>query len=562
MRSILCVFMALAFGCSPEIQQFDSGEQTDLSTSNLDWDQDGDLVDDLGSDNCPGLANPVVPIEAEDVLGCAGQKFGFEEGDFWQPDFDCDGLGDACDGDADNDGFPACKPGQDPGNPPACEPREDDFNFDIHPEVPPGARDSDRDTISDDRDNCPNHPNAHQEDLDEDDIGDLCDEDIDGDGVPDGRFVPEDLDGDWVSVENGDCNDGNPNVSPWHREVCDNGVDDDCDGQIDENCNECVPNFFPDDQCGDGEDDNCNGEVDEECLQCEGREDCEYGLGPISCHDGLIYRVINYGHCWNGMCATGYLWDSCPFGCDSPARFERCRLQADLDQDGYSPQDGDCNDDDHKINPGAGDKCDGVDNNCDGVVDNNPDYECVPCQEDVQCPGHDDPQVNSCNENGNLSMEAGMYCDEAIGFCEPSSREEYCHYGCLDDECVDPGWWFLGICTILTCEGDGVPDLDDALACEEAWTGEYDRAYFDEREVCQEFAASIYEAADCISWRESCHSLADGQMSEQCSRALSNMDRLEGLARDAQCGMLQDEQEEEEEEEVLEEEVIEEEVEE
>ena len=550
MRLLTCALFVVLGACSPEFVSFDEGDVHQIQ-SNLDWDGDG--VNDLELDNCPRLANPAVPVQAEDLQGCIGQKFGFEEGDFWQPDHDCDGLGDACDPDADNDGWPRCKPGQDAGNPPVCESADDDLNFEVHPDFPPPARDADRDTITDDRDNCPDHPNVEQDDLDEDGVGDLCDNDIDGDGVPDEHFEPDDQDGDWVSVDNGDCNDGNPNVSPWHREVCNNGIDDNCDGQVDEDCNECRPNFFPDDQCGDRQDDNCNGEVDEGCQVCETDADCEQALGEISCFEDSIYRVVHYGTCWNNVCYTGYQWENCPFGCDSEARFNQCEQWSDLDRDGFTPEEGDCDDDDHNVNPNAGDKCDGVDNNCDGVIDNNPDYECIRCGADEQCPGNGDPQVNSCNQEGNLSVEAGMYCDEVIGFCEPSGHVEYCQYGCLDDECVDPQWWFLGVCTILTCEGDGVPDLEDALECANGWTQEYDNAFFDEREVCQEFAQSIYAAADCISWHESCRSFADGQLSEQCGQSLGEMDRLEGLARDAQCGQI--EEDEAEEEEVGEEEV-------
>ena len=45
------------------------------------------------------------------------------------------------------------------------------------------------------------------------------------------------------------------------------------------------------------------------------------------------------------------------------------RPPADEDGDGYTVEDGDCDDDDGWASPGAMEMCDGRDNNCDGVVD-------------------------------------------------------------------------------------------------------------------------------------------------------------------------------------------------
>ena len=49
--------------------------------------------------------------------------------------------------------------------------------------------------------------------------------------------IPEDeidADGDGYMICDGDCDDTNPEASPGHDEIPDNGIDDDCDGKIDE----------------------------------------------------------------------------------------------------------------------------------------------------------------------------------------------------------------------------------------------------------------------------------------------------------------------------------------
>lgn len=99
----------------------------------LDADQDG--IHDQ-ADNCPALANK-------------GQE-----------DADLDGEGDVCDPHPWPD-----EPGSGPSPPPS------------------GAPDADRDGVPDASDNCPVVPNRDQGDYDRDGAGDLCDRDLDGDGV-------------------------------------------------------------------------------------------------------------------------------------------------------------------------------------------------------------------------------------------------------------------------------------------------------------------------------------------------------------------------------------------
>jgi hypothetical protein len=76
-----------------------------------------------------------------------------------------------------------------------------------------------------------------------------------------------DSDGDgWDDDQ--DCAPYDPMVSPGANEVC-NGIDDDCDGLVDEGC--CV---VAEPEVCNGVDDDCDGLVDEGCWPCDADADC------------------------------------------------------------------------------------------------------------------------------------------------------------------------------------------------------------------------------------------------------------------------------------------------
>ena len=192
-----------------------NADQADLDGDNIGDACDDDLDDDSvanANDNCPTVTNAD------------------------QQDNDGDGTGNACDTctDADNDGLG----NGDNGNT-AC-PAGTDIDCD---DEGSNATDPDLDNVCDPIDNCPTLANADQADLDGDNIGDACDDDLDGDGVANTNDnCPVDANADQADVDSdtlGDVCDPCPKSAagiPVNSDGCpvlQVGPDLDRDGDVD-----------------------------------------------------------------------------------------------------------------------------------------------------------------------------------------------------------------------------------------------------------------------------------------------------------------------------------------
>jgi len=225
----------------------------------------------------------------------------------------------------------------------------------------------------------------------------IC-EDNDGDG-----FTP---DVDPLVANGNDCNDNNPLINPDATEFCDS-IDHDCDGIVDGlGCEICTDSdndgFFAQAGCGTLVD--CNDS--DNTVRPNATEICD--VVDNNC-DGVIDEGFdltsdpaNCGSCSNA-CASGFCVNSA------------C---TDNDGDGFSVVDGDCNDNDLNIFPGATEICDGADNDCDGGVDEGTGGQACSTF-----------QFGVCNTGSLLCQSGGLSCVRDI---EPSS--EQCGDS-LDNDC-------------------------------------------------------------------------------------------------------------------------------
>ena len=288
--------------------------------------------------------------------------------------------------------------------------------------------------------------------------------DSDGDGYGDSNFSTAacDAPASFYVLNDSDCDDDNTFVSPDAEEICD-GIDNNCDEEIDDEL-AIDPSTWYLDADGDG-----YGNVSQTHLSCD---------APVS-------YVADFGDCndqdQDVFPGAQELCNNKDDDCDGQSDEEALNIQTfylDADGDGYgttsletcfqpvgyAEEGGDCDDQNQDISPIEQEVCDGVDNNCDGVIDEAPATSFALYYQDLDGDGFGDPDISqiACSAPAGFVSIAGD-CDDldedlplldqdCDGFLDPEDCDD-------SDETIGECSSCLDILEQGLSTGDGLYDL-------------------------------------------------------------------------------------------------------
>jgi large repetitive protein len=363
------------------------------------------------------------------------------------------------------------------------------------------------------------HPNADElcNGLDDD-----CDESVDEDSVDAPEWY---IDGDkdnygaqgpiascWPTADQvaqgGDCDDGNDAVNPAASEVC-NGLDDDCDGRTDDDALDAGTYFADVDADGFGDaylaTVTCFKPADHSATSgdCDDGEPTIYPGAAEYCNgvdddcDGLSdesYDVVNATTWFADTDADGFGdVSAASLACDAPLN--------------HVSDATDCDDADGSVYPGADEVCDGIDNNCSGVIDESGSVGESLWYADADADGYGNAVVSTLRcvrPTGYAKSSAD--CDDTDDDVHPAATE-LCNG--VDDDC--DGHTDEGAVDALTWFADGDVDgfgdpLTAKVRCEQP------KGYVSDDQDCDDAKTAVHPAADevCDGIDNDCDGMADG----------------------------------------------------
>ena len=378
------------------------------------------------------------------------------------PDPDMDGVIDPCDN-CPNDSDPGQEDGDGDEVGDVCDNCPDDSN--------PGQEDGDADEVGDVCDNCDLF-NPDQLDCQPNGTGDVCDiadgtsDDCNENGVPD------------------DCETLPPSEIPGS--TCDDGADNDCDGDSD--CED--PDCWSDSVCWtcgntrcDPNEDSCTCSSD--CGTPPGSEvpdaTCDDGVdndcdGDTDCADSDCWADSVCWVCGNTRCDPNEDSCNCEPDCGTPPANEvpgaTCDDAVDNDCDG----DSDCDDPDcwgDSVCWICGNtRCDPNEDSCNCSAD---------CGAPPDCDDIDECTEDSCDPGVGCmhQYQVRLYADIVPSFCPPTCPQpDVDDVMCLLDDfgdgpAVDGCSGSVSSTDLAPCGGDGTLDLDDILTVLDAFAQVY-----------------------------------------------------------------------------------------